>query len=80
MPIRVILHVSNSEPILAEVDELPKSSDNSITIHNPSRLDGKELHYLADKVVTVIWPIDKLNFIEVLPSEEEEKIFGFVRE
>jgi len=33
-----------------------------------------------DKVVTVIWPINTLNFIEVLPSEEDEQIIGFVRE
>jgi hypothetical protein len=49
-------------------------------VRNPRRLDGKDIHYLAENVVTVIWPIDKLNFIEVLASEEEEEIISFVRE
>ena len=80
MATTVILHIKNSEPVIAEVDELPKSNDLVITIKNPRSLDGKDLHYLMDKVVTVIWPIESLYFIEVMPSEEEEQIIGFVRE
>jgi len=42
--------------------------------------DGKELHYIDTSVVKVIWPIDRITLIEVLESEEQEKIIGFVRE
>jgi hypothetical protein len=49
-------------------------------LHNPRRPDGKDLNYIMEKVVTVIWPISRISFIEVLPSEEEEDIIGFVRE
>ncbi len=80
MATTVILHIKNSEPVIAEVDELPKPNDLVITVKNPRTLDGKDLHYLMDKVVTVIWPIESLYFIEVMPSEEEEQIIGFVRE
>jgi len=76
----VVLHVQNEEPILCEVEDLPGPNDRIIKVRNPRRLDGKDIHYLAENVVTVIWPIDKLNFIEVLASEEEEEIIGFVRE
>ena len=51
-----------------------------VVINNPRRLDGKELHYLADNVITVIWPFSRINFIELMPSKEEEDIIGFVRE
>jgi hypothetical protein len=80
MAINVILHVSTSEPVLAEVDELPSPGDTFIKVQNPRKIDGKDLHYLSDKVVSVLWPFDKLTFVEVLPSEEEEEIVGFVRE
>jgi hypothetical protein len=80
MPITVVLHVQSAEPILCEVDELPDPGDQSIRVKNPRRIDGKDLSYLAENVQTVIWPLDKLNFIEVLTSEEEEKVIGFVRE
>jgi len=80
MAIEVILHIHNADPVLGEVDELPGSADTIITIKNPRMRDGKDLHYLAQSVVTVIWPIGAVSFIEVLPSEQEERIVGFVRE
>ena len=80
MPYSVVLHLSGEEPILAEVEELPKPTDVVIAVNNPRRLDGKDLHYLAEDVITVFWPLARLNFIEVLPSKEEDEIIGFVRE
>ncbi|MGW8250347.1 MAG: hypothetical protein ACWGO1_06870 [Anaerolineales bacterium] len=80
MPYTLILHILNTDPVVGEVDELPSPSDNLVIIHNPRRLDGKDVHYLADNVVTVFWPIERLNFIEVLAGKEEEEIIGFVRE
>jgi hypothetical protein len=35
---------------------------------------------LAANVTTVIWPMSRVNFIEIMPSGEEEKVMGFVRE
>jgi hypothetical protein len=80
MTVNVILHVAGEEAVLGEIEELPSSTDNLIKLNNPHRIDGKEIHYLTESVVTVFWPIHRLNFIEVLPSKEEEAIIGFVRE
>ncbi len=78
---QVILHILNSEPILGEIDELPAPTDNIITLHNPRQIDGKDIAYIQQEVSTVIWPIEKINFIEIIPGEEEEEdIIGFVRE
>jgi len=70
----------NAEPVMGEAEELPTTSDTMIMIKNPRRLDGNNLHYLADNVVTVYWPIDRINFIEIISEEEAETIIGFVRE
>ena len=80
MPFNVILHVAGEEAVQGEVDELPALADTMLKINNPRRVDGKEIHYLTESVVTVFWPVHRLNFIEVLPSKEEEAIIGFVRE
>jgi hypothetical protein len=80
MPYTLILHIQNEAPILGEVEELPARSDSMIIVNNPRRLDGKDLHYLAEDVIKVYWPIDRINFIEVLAEAEEEQIIGFVRE
>lgn len=80
MAYTLILHVQNSDPVVGEVEELPSLSDTMIAVNNPRMRDGKDLHYLAENVVTVYWPIDKLNFIEIMASHEDEAIIGFVRE
>jgi hypothetical protein len=80
MAYTVVIHVANDDPIVADLDELPGPSDIMLTIHNPRRRDGKDVHFLSNDVVTVIWPISQISFIEVIPSEGEEKIIGFVRE
>lgn len=66
--------------MLAEVDDLPKPADTMIVVMNPRQRDGKDLHYLDENVVKVIWPLVKVSFIEVLSDAEQEKIIGFVRE
>ena len=80
MAYSVILHISGESAITGEVDELPKPSDTLIMVSNPRLRDGKDIHYLEHNVVKVIWPIDSITLIEVLESEEEEQIIGFVRE
>ncbi len=80
MSYTLVIHVSNEESVVAEAEELPGPEATMITVKNPRRADGKDLHYLSENVVTVIWPMSRINFIEVLPTKEEEEIIGFVRE
>jgi hypothetical protein len=80
MAYSIILHIAGESSILGEIEELPKSTDTIIMVSNPRMRDGKDIHYLEHNVVKVIWPIDKLTLIEILESEEEESLIGFVRE
>jgi hypothetical protein len=80
MAITLILHVMGESPVAGEVDELPKPTDTLLVVSNPRLRDGKEIHYIDRSVVKVIWPIDRITLIEVLESEDQEKIIGFVRE
>jgi hypothetical protein len=80
MAYSLVIHIPNEDPIVGEVDELPATTDTILTIHNPRRRDGKDLHYLQSDVVTVIWPLSQVTFLEILPTQAEEEIIGFVRE
>lgn len=80
MPITIVIHILDEPPIVAEIDELPEPSNRLIVVNNPRRKDGKDLHYLDANVVTVMYPLERITFIEVMPSLEEERIIGFVRE
>ncbi|MDD5371509.1 MAG: hypothetical protein PHQ40_20715 [Anaerolineaceae bacterium] len=76
----ILLHIQNDDPVLGEVDALPNPGDSLIVVKNPRRKDGKDLYYLDNNVTTVMWPVTRMNYIEVMPTAEEEQIIGFVRE
>ncbi len=76
----VIIHMTNEDPVLGEIDDLPATTDNIITVKNPRRRDGKDLHYLEQNVSIVVYPLARISFIEVLSGGEDEEIITFVRE
>ncbi len=80
MAYTVQIHISNEEPIVCELEALPASSDSLVVALNPRTRDGKDLRNLVPNVTQLILPISRLHFIQVLPSAEEEKVVGFVRD
>ena len=70
MPTTVIVHVSGQDPFVAEVENLPAPGDQSINFVNPRQRDNKPLHYVSDEAVSVIFPLHRISFIEVMPGEE----------
>ncbi len=76
----ILVHLQNEDPVLGEVDALPGVNDLIICVKNPRRRDGKDLHYLEPNVNTVIWPLSRVNFIEIMPTGEDEEIISFIRE
>jgi hypothetical protein len=80
MPITIQIHIVNEDPIVAEVDALPGTHDTLLTAMNPRLRDGKDVRFLAPNVTTIMLPVSRINFIQVLPSGEEERVVGFVRD
>jgi hypothetical protein len=80
MAIQVLIHILNEDPVLAEMEKLPSPTDTCFVALNPRQRDNKDLRYLAPNVTQVLWPMSRVTFIEVMPTGEEEKIVGFVRE
>lgn len=70
----ILVHISNDEPIMAELEQLPDPSDQVVVCMNPRRRDGKELHYILPEVQTIILPMHRITFIEIMPSGDEEEI------
>jgi hypothetical protein len=77
----VIIHFTNEDPILAEIEELPDPTAAYITCTNPRLRDGKTLHYIAPEAVSFLFPWNRITFIELLPTEgEREEIIEFFRD
>jgi len=75
-----ILHITNEDPVVGEIDDLPGITDTIILVRNPRKRDGKDIPSLDPNVMTVIWPMARVHYIEILPSGEEEEIITHVRE
>ena len=78
--VTIIVHIANEDAIVCEVDETPQPTDLFITMQNPRRRDGKDIHYLDEDVTSMIVPWHRINFVQLLPSADAEDIIGFVRE
>ena len=76
----VIVHIRNTEPMLAEIDEMPQLTDVLIKLNNPRQKDGKDLIFLERNVVSVYWPWTEISFLEILPGDTAEEVVSFIRE
>lgn len=70
--ISLLLHIANSEPIKVDVDEMPHPQDQVIVGKNPRERSDKELSIFDEGVTTVIFPWWRINYVQVLPGDEEE--------
>ncbi len=80
MPMTVLLHLLNEDPIVAEIDQIPDPSDQYLVCQNPRRRDGRDVSYVLPEVKSLLIPWHRVHCVEILPGEEEEKIVTFVRE
>ena len=67
----IIVHVANSAPVKLEVEELPDPRDTSIIGRNPRERNDKEFEWVDEGVTTVIFPWWRINYVQILPSEDE---------
>lgn len=80
MSFRIQVHIAGDDPVLLDVDELPKPGDTCIVGTNPQRKDGKEVAYIMREVNQVMFPWWRINFIQVLPKDQPEEDLSIVRE
>ena len=75
---RVIVHLMDEDPIVAELERMPEPGDASITVFDPRREDGKQIHYLRDGSSAVVFPLHRVSSIEIFAEDitrEEEVTF-----
>ncbi len=68
----VIIHLLNEDPIEAEMETLPAENATCILFTNPRKRDGKNVNWATPGARSFIFPMSRVNFIEVMTSKEEE--------
>ena len=77
----VIIHIIGQDPMLAEVEDLPKPTDQFMEFTNPRRRDGKPIPYVTMGAKTFLFPWHRLSFVEVMSAESErEAVVEFFRD
>jgi hypothetical protein len=76
----VLIHILGEESVMGEIDKLPGAGDSIVMVKNPRRKDGRELENIEPDCDTVLWPMMRINLIELVGAGEGEKIISFVRE
>lgn len=71
----ILVHIADSEPIKLDVEELPGVADTCVIGKNPRERGDKELDWVDMGVTTVIIPWWRINYIQILPSGEDDHEF-----
>ena len=72
---------TNENPLLGEMEDLPKAGDTNVALSNLRKRDGSRVDYLDSDAEHFIFPWHRIAFIEVMPSEAERaKVMKFFRE
>jgi hypothetical protein len=71
----VMVHLSGSEPVKLEIDELPKPNDTILIGKNPRDNVDREVQWVDENVRMVILPWWRINYVQVLPSQDDQEDF-----
>ena len=81
MSITVIIHIAGGDAVVGEIEEMPDPQANYVTFTNVRTRDGKQIVYIDREATRVMFPWEKISFLETLPSDEDqEEIESFFRD
>ena len=63
-----VLHISNEQPLLADLFELPGPTDVALRCTNLRMLDGKRPIFVDDMNSVFFFPYLHIRFVEIPPS------------
>lgn len=78
---KVIIHLTNEDPVMADMEDLPSPTATCVYFTNPRKKDGKPVTWASAGSVAFMFSMSRINFIEVMTSaEERRKVVEFFRE
>lgn len=77
MAYTLYIHLISDPPLLLDVDELPTITDSLVIGRNPRTRDGKDYGNVLPEVTTVMFPMARISFIEVMPTDDEPTLLPF---
>ena len=63
-----VLHITNEQPLLADLFELPNPTDVALRLTNLRSLDGKRPIFVDDSKSVFLFPYHRVSFVEIPPQ------------
>jgi hypothetical protein len=63
--LRVVVHLLNDQPVIADVAEEPKPGDVSLICTNVTTLDGRRPVFIDHSDSTFVFPYAGIRFVEI---------------
>jgi hypothetical protein len=60
-----VLHITNEQPLLADLFELPNPTDVALRLTNLRTLDGKKPIFVDDSNAVFLFPNHRVSFVEI---------------
>lgn len=69
--------MSGEQPLVADVEELPRPGDASLVCTNVRLMNGKRPHFIDDSASLFVFPLGHIRFVEIPPhamGRQEEDV------
>lgn len=80
MRLAAVIHLVDDDPILCELDGMPTTGAQFVTVHQARRRDGRTTPFLEGPNDTVLIAWHRISYIQMLPQGGVDNVIGFVRE
>lgn len=67
-----VIHISNEQPLLADLYAVPTSADSSLVCTNIRMLDGKKPIFIEHTASVFVFPYLHIRFIEIMLGSTDE--------
>lgn len=68
-----VLHINNEQPLMADLFEMPATTDITLRCTNLRTLNGKRPVFADDQASIFYFPLAIIRFVEILPSSLTEE-------
>lgn len=66
VPIRIVVHVANQEPFVADIAEMPAANATHLVVTNPRTREGRPVAWSSKGAMAFIFPMAQIAYIELL--------------
>ncbi len=63
-----VIHISNEQPLIADLYEMPTALDVSLVCTNIRMLDGKKPVFIVHASSVFVFPYATIRFLEIIPG------------